>query len=78
MDKAPHHDKVSFIEGAMSCKKEGFITIRYNDLRNLTANLLTEACKDVDIEPQLVHVTGETFNSRTANTKIQYNIMKQV
>ena len=34
----------------------------------MTANLLTEVCKDVDIEPQLLHVTGETFENRTANT----------
>ena len=37
------------IQHAMSCKKGGFITIRHNDLRDLTANLLTELCKDVDI-----------------------------
>ena len=52
----------------MNCKKGGFITIRHNDLRDLTANLLTEVCKDVDIEPQLLPVTGETFNNRTTNT----------
>ena len=52
----------------MSCKKGGFITIRHNDLCDLTANLLAEVCKDFDIEPQLLPVTGETFDSRTANT----------
>ena len=56
------------IQHAMSCKKGGFITIRHNDLRDLTANLLTEVCKDVDIEPQLLPVMGETFENRTANT----------
>ena len=30
------------IQHAMSCKKGGFITIRHNDLCDLTANLLTE------------------------------------
>ena len=38
----------------MSCKKGGFIAIRHNDLRDLTVNLLTELCKDVNIEPQLL------------------------
>ena len=52
----------------MSCKKGGFITVRHNDLRDLNANLLTEVCKDVDIEPHLLPVTGETFDNRTANT----------
>ena len=56
------------IQHAMSCKKGEFITIRHNDLRDLTANLLTEVCKDVDIEPQLLPVMGETFENRTANT----------
>ena len=56
------------IQHTMNCKKGGFITIRHNDLRDLTANLLTEVCKDVDIEPQLLPVTGETFNNRTTNT----------
>ena len=55
------------IQHAMRCNK-GFITIRHNDLRELTANLLTEVCKDVDIEPQLLPVTSETFKNRTANT----------
>ena len=49
------------IQHAMSCKKGRFITIRHNDL-------LTEVCKDVDIEPQLLPVMGETFENRTANT----------
>ena len=56
------------IQHEMSCKKGGFITIRHNDLCDLTANLLTEVCKDVDIEPQLLPVMGETFENRTANT----------
>ena len=43
----------------MGCKKGGFITIRHNDLRDLIANLLTEVCKDADIEPQLLPVTVE-------------------
>ena len=56
------------IQHAMSCKKGGFITIRHNDLRDLTANLLTDIWRDVDIEPQLLPVTGETFENGTANT----------
>ena len=47
------------IQNPMSCKKGVFITIRHNDLRDATANILTEICKDVDIEPQLLPVTGE-------------------
>ena len=54
------------IQHAMRFKKGGLITIRHNDLRNLTAYRLTESCKDVDIEPK--PVMGEIFNNRTAST----------
>ena len=56
------------IQHAMICEKGRFITIRHNDLRDLTTSLVTEECKDDDIEPQLLPVTSETFNNRTANT----------
>ena len=62
------------IQHAMSCKKGGFSTIRHNDLRDLITNLLTEVCKDVDIEPQLLPVTGETFDNRTANTSNEVRV----
>ena len=52
---------------AMSSKKGDFVTLRHNDVRDLTANLLNEVCNDVNIEPQLLPVTGERFNNRTAN-----------
>ena len=51
----------------MSCKKRGFVVMRHN-LRDLTVNLLTEICKDVDIEPQILLVTDESFNNRKTNT----------
>ena len=62
------------IQHAMSRKKGGFSTIRHNDLRDLITNLLTEVCKDVDIEPQLLPVTGETFDNRTANTSNEVRV----
>ena len=62
------------IQHAMSCKKGGFSTIRHNDLRDLITNLLTVVCKDVDIEPQLLPVTGETFDNRTANTSNEVRV----
>ena len=56
------------IQHALSCKKGGFITLRHNRLRNITANLLKEVCHDVRIEPTLQRLTGEEFEQRTANT----------
>ena len=54
-------------EHALSCKKGGFVTLRHNSIRNITATLLKETCTDVKIEPQLQPLTGENFNERTAN-----------
>jgi hypothetical protein len=56
------------IEHAMTCKKGGFISIRHNDIRDFTAEMLTEVCKDVAVEPILTPLSGETFRYKTANT----------
>jgi len=55
------------IEHALTCKKGGFVSIRHNSLRDITANLLTKTCKDVCVEPLLTPLTGEEFNERSAN-----------
>ena len=47
------------IQHAMSCKKGGFIAIKHNDFHDLTANLLPEVSKDIDIEPQLLPVNNQ-------------------
>ena len=56
------------IEHALTCKKEGFITLHLNRLRNITASLLKEVCHDVRIEPTLQKLTREQFEQRAANT----------
>ena len=51
----------------MNCKKGGFVTIRHNDLRDLTAKILSKVCNDIEIEPKLVPLSGEDLINRTAN-----------
>ena len=58
------------VQHVMSCKR-GFVTLRHNDLRDLTANLLSNGCSDVEIEQKLLPVTGENFWNRTANTRTE-------
>ena len=41
-------------------KRWGFPTIRHNELRDLTAHLLTQVCHGVKTEPDLQPLTGET------------------
>ena len=51
----------------MGCKKGGFVTIRHNDLRDLTAKILSEVCYNTEIEPTSVPLIGEDLSNWTAN-----------
>ena len=57
------------IEYALSCSRGGFPSIRHNEIRNIIADLLSEVCHSVGIEPGLQPVTGEQFEHRTANSE---------
>ena len=50
----------------MSCKKGDFITMRHNDVRYLTANILKGVLNDVEVELQLLPLTGENLRYQTA------------
>ena len=52
---------------AMVCHMGGFPTIRHNEIRDMTASLLTEVCSNVAIEPHLQPLTGETLRLASAN-----------
>ena len=61
---------VSFsVEHALSCPKGGFPSIRHNEIRDMTATLLTEVCNDVRIEPELQPVTDEELTGSSANSQ---------
>ena len=51
------------VDHAMICKRGGFIIQRHNELRDLEADLLDLVCNDVETEPALQEITGETLNS---------------
>ena len=59
------------VEHAFSCKYGGFVTIRHNEIRDFTAEILRECCQNVEVEPLLTPLTGEQFHYRTANTDDQ-------
>ena len=56
------------VDHTMTCKKGGFICIRHDEVRDLTANMLKEVCHDVSTEPTLLPLEGEHLQYRTANT----------
>lgn len=41
------------VEHALSCAHGGFPSLRHNDVRDITANLLAEVCHNVAGEPDL-------------------------
>ena len=46
------------------------ILIRHNEIRDVTANLLTEVCHDVVVEPDLQPLTGEALACATLNPSV--------
>jgi len=55
------------MEHAFVCPYGGFPSIRHNEIRDLTASLLSEVCGDVGVEPALQPVEGEPLQFATAN-----------
>ena len=55
------------VEHALSCPRGGFPSIRHNQLRDITAELLSEVCHNVGTEPPLQPVTDEHLIHQTAN-----------
>ena len=51
------------------CPCGGFPSIRHNELRDITAELLTEVCHSVGVEPTLQPLTGEQLSYRSANVE---------
>ena len=58
------------IQHALTCKRGGFIGIRHDELRDFTAEILGEICKDVVVEPTLTPLSGEKFSLSSANTDL--------
>ena len=46
----------------MVCQRGGFIIQRHTVLRDLEAEMLRKVCNDMEVEPVLQEVTGETLN----------------
>ena len=57
------------LKHALSCLKGELVITRHNELRNLTAEILDEVCKNVVIKPLLTLLMGEELpkSSNTSN-----------
>ena len=49
----------------MNCPTGGYPTLRHNELRDLTADALSEVCSGVYVEPSLQTLSGETLTYST-------------
>jgi hypothetical protein len=71
-DFPPHvsvHGHDFTVNHALNCARGGLPSHhRHNELRDLTASLLSEVCRDVVTEPELQPLTGEQFNYRSTIT----------
>ena len=56
------------VDYALSFLTGAFLTIRHNELRDITASLLMEVCYNVTTEPDLQPLIGETMSRLTSNT----------
>ena len=54
---------------SLSCAKGGYPSIQHNEIKDLTANLVTEVCSNESVEPMLQPITGETFLGASANVQ---------
>ena len=55
------------IDHALVCRLGGYTIMRHNEIRNTETELLREVCRDVQIEPALIPLSGQQF-SRSAIT----------
>ena len=65
------------VDHAMICRRGGFVIQRHNELRDLEAEMLDMVCYDVEVEPVLQVLTGETLE-RGANTAPDWIFMLEV
>ena len=57
------------VDHALSCTKGGFPAHRHNEIRDITASLLTEVYSDVRVEPDLQPVVPNQLDGASANSQ---------
>ena len=53
---------------ALHCPKGGYTIVRHNEIGDTFANLMSEVCRDVVVEPLLQTLDGETFDRNSSAT----------
>ena len=61
--------KSNDVQHAPSCKTGGLPIHRHNDIWDLTASLMSEVSTNIETEPQLQPLSGESLTRRSANAQ---------
>ena len=54
---------------SLHCPEGGYTHLRHNEIRDTFATLLDALCHDVEIEPKLQSLEGESFHNKTTTTE---------
>ena len=54
---------------SLHCPKVGYTHLRNNEIRDAFATLLDELCHDVEVEPKLQSLEGESFHNKITTTE---------
>ena len=67
------------VDHAFTCPHGGYLTLRHNEVRDISTQLMSEVCPNVAIEPTLQPVTNEHFSHWSANmeTSARLNVRAQ-
>ena len=57
------------VEHVLSCPRGGFPSIRHNEIRDITANLLTEVCRDVQVVASRSHAFRRRISQKLSFTR---------
>ena len=57
------------VDHAFTCPHSGYPTLHHNEIRDITAQLMSEVCPNVATEPTLQPVTNKHFFHHSANTE---------
>ena len=68
MESLKHLKSILIADTVRKITEEGFVCIRHDEVRNVTASMLREGCCDVSTELTLFPLDGEHIRYRTANT----------
>ena len=59
------------LDHALSCPCGSFPSLRHNEIRDVTADLMNEVCHNVSTEPHLQPLSGESLRFKTSNRQDQ-------